>query len=65
MTVDEAFYLESHDARIDSAVETAAAGDARSPIAEWAWTRLAGRRPTRPGWSTFDVAPSLTPGSRR
>ncbi|MEO5744822.1 MAG: family 78 glycoside hydrolase catalytic domain, partial [Terracoccus sp.] len=33
-----------------------------APFAEWAWTRLAGLRPTGPGWATFDVAPSPTAG---
>lgn len=28
-----------------------------APFAEWAWTHVAGLRPTGPGWSTFDVAP--------
>lgn len=28
-----------------------------APFAEWAWTHLAGLRPTGPGWSTFDVHP--------
>lgn len=36
-----------------------------APFAEWAWTGVAGLRPTGPGWSTFDIAPAALAGVGR